>query len=169
MRQEFEVVGQPFDRRGARTEEAIAVLRKLWAGGMVEHHGEFYDFEPIQISPVPTQRVPIWGGGTTDLALRRSATQLDGWASQIQTTAELHEFVSKIQAYRRDSPLASEPFEICAAVQDAFTLESYAALGDLGVTELITVPWLLYGVTDDDLHKKCDALRRFGDEVISRQ
>ena len=68
-----------------------------------------------------------------------------------------------------EAPMAGKPFDICAAVEDAFTLDAYAELGELGVTHLITVPWLLYGVRDDDARKKCDALRRFGDEVISRQ
>ena len=39
-------------------------------------------------------------------------------------------------------------------------------VGDLGVTQLITVPWLLYGVSDDDVEKKCDSIRRFSDEFI---
>jgi hypothetical protein len=39
-------------------------------------------------------------------------------------------------------------------------------MADVGVTQLITVPWLLYGMTDDDVGKKCDAIKRFGDEFI---
>jgi alkanesulfonate monooxygenase SsuD/methylene tetrahydromethanopterin reductase-like flavin-dependent oxidoreductase (luciferase family) len=169
MRQEFEVVGQPFERRGARMLEGLEVLEKLWRGGVVEHHGEFYDFEPLEISPVPDRPIPIWGGGTSDIALRRAATRMAGWTSQIQTTAEINELVPKMQAYRADSPLAGQPFDVCAAVTDAYTSDHYAKLAELGITHLITVPWLLYGVTDDDLQKKCDALRRFGDAVIAQQ
>jgi probable F420-dependent oxidoreductase len=169
MRQEFDVVGQPFERRGARMMESLEVLEKLWRGGAVEHHGEFHDFEPLEISPVPASPIPIWGGGTSEIALRRAATRMAGWVSQIQTTAEMNEFVPKLRAWRADSPLADEPFEICAAVMDAYKPESYAALEEIGVTQLTTVPWRLYGVTDDDVQKKCDALRRFGDEVIARQ
>jgi probable F420-dependent oxidoreductase len=169
MREEFEVVGSPFERRGARLEESLEVIKKLWAGGAVEHHGEFYDFDALEISPVPAERVPVWGGGTSDLALRRAGSRFDGWTSQIQTTAELHEFVPRLQAARRDSPLAEEPFDICAAVSDAFALEHYEGLGELGVTHMITVPWLLYGVREDDLKKRCDALKRFGDDVIALQ
>ncbi len=58
MRDEFELLEQPFERRGKRTDEMIAVLRTLWSGGMVEHHGEFYDFDRLEMSPVPSQPIP---------------------------------------------------------------------------------------------------------------
>jgi alkanesulfonate monooxygenase SsuD/methylene tetrahydromethanopterin reductase-like flavin-dependent oxidoreductase (luciferase family) len=166
MREEFDLLGVPFEARGRRLEECVSVLRKLWKGGLVEHHGEFYDFDPLQMSPTPRAPIPIWGGGTSDRALRRAATLLDGWASEIQTRAEIREISAKLRAWRRDSDRANEPFGICAAVQDAFTPDHYREMSDLGVTQLITVPWLLYGVTDDALDKKCDAIRRFGDEFI---
>ena len=167
MREEFELLGQPFSQRGRRLEESVAVMRKLWAGGMVEHHGEFYDFAPIQMSPLPARPVPIWGGGTSDAALRRAATRFDGWASEIQTRAEIRAITARLRAWRGDSPLAEEPFGICAAVKDAFSPDHFVELAELGVTRLITVPWLFYGVTDDDLDRKLEGIRRFGEEVIA--
>ena len=47
MKEEFELTGQSFENRGKRMDEMIAVLRKLWAGGWVEHHGRFYDFDRL--------------------------------------------------------------------------------------------------------------------------
>lgn len=76
------------------------------------------------------------------------------------------EISAKLHAWRKDSERADEPFGICAAVQDAFTPDHYREMADLGVTQLITVPWLFYGVTDGDVGKKCDAIRRFGEEFI---
>ena len=166
MREEFDLLGVPFRARGRRLEECITVLRKLWRGGMVEHHGEFYDFDPLQISPLPTRRVPLWGGGTSDPALRRAATQLDGWASEIQTRAELRETTGKLHAWRAGSDLAGEPLGICAAVKDALTADHHREMADLGVTQLITVPWLQYGIVDDDVEKKCEGIRRFSDDFI---
>lgn len=169
MREEFALLGESFEQRGTRMEEQVKVLRKLWDGGMVEHHGEHYDFEPLQSSPTPPGRIPIWGGGITSVAMRRAAQQMDGWVSQILRTADLRAYVPRLRAFRRDSPLADEPFDVCSAVEDAYTLDSYRELGELGVTHMITVPWLLYGSRDGDLQKKCDGLKRFGDEVIARQ
>ena len=63
MAEEFVLTGQRFTNRGKRTDEMIEVLRKLWSGGMVEHHGEFYDFHAKYISNdtryiCPTDLVP---------------------------------------------------------------------------------------------------------------
>ncbi|MGI9294021.1 MAG: LLM class flavin-dependent oxidoreductase, partial [Pseudomonadales bacterium] len=58
MKEEFDIYGIDFRRRGIRLDECIAVLRKLWQGDMVEHHGEFYDFPRVQLSPVPATAPP---------------------------------------------------------------------------------------------------------------
>ncbi len=168
MREEFAVLGQPFEDRGRRLAEAIAVLRTLFAGGVVEHHGEFYDFGPLQMNPVPKVPVPIYGGGVSDAALRRAATICDGWASEIQTRDELDEILARLQAYRADSPRADEPFGICAALRDVYDLDGYRAMQERGVTELITVPWLFYGDASQSCQAKCDGIRRFGDEILGR-
>jgi len=85
-REEFDLAGQPFAHRGARTDEMIEVLRKLWSGAFVEHHGRFYDFPRVRVLPAPGAPVPIYGGGLSEPALRRAA-RLDGWLSDIHTTA----------------------------------------------------------------------------------
>ena len=54
-------------------DEMIEVLHALWKGGMVEHHGRFFDFPALQIAPAPTKPVPIWMGGSSEPALRRTA------------------------------------------------------------------------------------------------
>ncbi|MCH7600733.1 MAG: TIGR03619 family F420-dependent LLM class oxidoreductase [Myxococcales bacterium] len=168
MREEFDLLGQSFAGRGRRLDEAIEVLRKLFAGGMVEHHGEFYDFDRIQMSPVPDRPVPIYGGGVSEPALRRAATLCDGWASEIQTTEELDIIMGKLRAYRSDSPKAGEPLGICAALRDVYDVDGYRSMAERGVTELITVPWLFYGDASQSCTQKCDGIRRFADEVISK-
>jgi len=97
MREEFDLLGQPFEGRGQRLDEAIEVMRTLWRGGMVEHHGAHYDFGPVQMSPVPRRPVPLYGGGVSEPALRRAATLCDGWASEVQTTREVEEIVQKLR------------------------------------------------------------------------
>jgi alkanesulfonate monooxygenase SsuD/methylene tetrahydromethanopterin reductase-like flavin-dependent oxidoreductase (luciferase family) len=168
MREEFDLVGQPFEARGRRLDESIKILRSLLSGGMIEHHGEFYDFDPIQMSPVPDRPLPIYGGGISNAALRRAATLCDGWASEIQTTEELDVILERLRRYRADSKRASQPFGICAALRDVFELDGYRAMAERGVTELITVPWLFYGDASQTGAQKCDGIRRFADEVISQ-
>jgi len=168
MREEFEILGQPFAGRGQRLDEAIQVMRTLWRGGMVEHHGTHYDFGPVQMSPVPSAPVPIYGGGVSEPALRRAARLCDGWASEVQTTPEVESIVGRLERYRADSERAGQPFGLCCALRDASDLEAYRHMAALGVTELITVPWLFYGADVDSCASKCDGIKRFGDEVIAR-
>src|SRR6185369_4233142 len=73
MKDEFDIYGVPFETRGRRTSEMMVVLRKLWAGGMVSHQGEFFDFAPLQIAPAPDRTVPIYLGGSSAPALKRIA------------------------------------------------------------------------------------------------
>jgi probable F420-dependent oxidoreductase len=168
MREEFAALGQSFETRGRRLAEAIEILRRLLAGGLVEHHGEFYDFDPIEMHPVPKTSVPIYGGGVSDAALRRAATLCDGWASEIQTRNELDVILGRLRDYRKSSSRAGEPFGVCAALRDVVDLDGYRAMEERGVTELITVPWLFYGDQEQSCQAKCDGIRRFGDEVLAR-
>ncbi|MCP4908129.1 MAG: TIGR03619 family F420-dependent LLM class oxidoreductase [bacterium] len=168
MREEFDLMDLSFEERGRRLDESIGVLRTLLAGGMVEHHGSFYDFGPVEMSPVPSAALPIYGGGVSPVALRRAATLCDGWASEIQTTEELDRILATLRALRRESPRAEEPFGICAALRDVFGLDDYRAMRDRGVTELITVPWLFYGDQTQSCSEKCDGIRRFADEVLTQ-
>jgi len=82
LREEFEALGAAdFDRRGAVSDEYLAIYKKLWGPGPVEHKGEFYSFGPLRCEPMPVQRPhpPIWVGGHSKVALRRTARFADGW------------------------------------------------------------------------------------------
>jgi probable F420-dependent oxidoreductase len=168
MREEFELVGASFADRGRRMNESLEVMRTLWRGGMAEHHGEFYDFGPIQMSPAPEIPIPIYGGGVSNAALRRAATLCDGWASEIQSREELPGLLGKLRDFRAGSERAEKAFGVCAALRDVYDLDGYRAMAELGVTELITVPWLLYGADPNSLEQKADSIQRFGEEVIAR-
>jgi alkanesulfonate monooxygenase SsuD/methylene tetrahydromethanopterin reductase-like flavin-dependent oxidoreductase (luciferase family) len=117
---------------------------------------------------VPARPIPIYSGGLSAPALRRAATLCDGWISDLHTTEELRGFVGELHRLRDASERADRPFAILAACKDAFDLDGYRRLADLGVTHLQTMPWVFYGAGAGDLEKKCDGVRRFGDEVIAR-
>lgn len=168
MREEFELLEQPFDRRGRRMDEMIGLLRRLWDGGFVEHRGEFYDFDALEMSPAPDEPVPIWVGGLSEPALRRAARLGDGWISDLHTTAEIRELAAKLSRYRADSERADRPFALAAALKDAFDVGGYRRAAEAGVTHLQTMPWLFHARGDASLAAKCDGIRRFGDEVIAR-
>lgn len=164
--EEFELAGQEFKSRGKRTDEMIEVLRKLWSGAYVEHHGRFYDFGRVRMLPKPSAPVPIYGGGLSEPALRRAA-RLDGWVSDLHSTPELREITTKLHSYRKELGREREPFDVVAASTDAFDADGILRLAEIGVTHYATAPWILYGGKWDSLPDKRDGLRRFADQVIA--
>jgi probable F420-dependent oxidoreductase len=163
---EYQLMGQSFRNRGRRTDEMIEVLRKLWTGEMVEHHGEYYDFDRLEMNPAPAARIPIWVGGISEPALRRAARN-DGWLSDLQTSAEIAACIEKLRSQRAALGRADEPFDVMASASDAFTLDGYRRLADAGVTHVLTLPWIFYHGNTAKLDEKRDGMRRFGDEVIA--
>ena len=66
LKEEFEALGVPWERRGARNDEYIEAMRALWQGPHAEFHGDFVDFPPVTCSPRPVNgRIPIIVGGDT--------------------------------------------------------------------------------------------------------
>ena len=168
MREEFVQLEQPFERRGARMEEQIEVLRTLWRGGMVEHHGEFYDFDRLEMAPAPAQPVPILIGGHSETALRRAARIGDGWMGVYYKTEELIPIVERLQGYRAEYGTTGRPFEIQASIVDRLpSPEVCAQLEAAGVTTLITSAWMMEGLTFASRDDNIRALERFGETYIA--
>ncbi len=168
MREEFTQLEQPFERRGARMEEQIEVLRTLWRGGMVEHHGEFYDFDRLEMAPVPRRPVPVLIGGHSDIALRRAARIGDGWMGVYYDTEGLKEIVRRLQGFRQEYGTADRPFEIQASIVDRLpTPEVCAELADEGVTCIITSAWMMQGLQFASLEDNVRALETFGEQYIA--
>ena len=80
LKEEFDALGVPWERRGARNDEYIAAMRALWAGPHAEFHGEFVDFDPVTCSPRPVQAsIPILVGGDSEAAIARAVRLADGY------------------------------------------------------------------------------------------
>src|SRR5690349_18119045 len=80
-RDEFDALGVPFARRGARTLEYVDVMRTIWRDDVASYDGEFARFEAILVHPKPARdrSIPVVLGGNSDGALRRVAAWADGW------------------------------------------------------------------------------------------
>lgn len=165
--EEFEWCGQPYARRGKRVDEMIEVIKLVLAGGMVEFHGEFYDFDKLQMSPAPSKPVPFYVGGHTDVALKRAARVGDGWTSAMMTCAELAETIGKLKALLAEFGRQDEPFEFQAVCIDKFDVDGHRELAEAGVTDNIVMPWVMEGLGfEAPLDKKQDAMKRFADTFI---
>ncbi len=168
MRDEFELLGEDFDTRAARTAEMLEVMRNLWSGEMVEHRGRFYDFGPLNMRPPVSEPIPVVVGGMTDAALRRVARVGDGWIPHAISTPEAGAYIAKIRAFRAEAGRADAPFATYVALNDTFDPDGYRRAEELGVTHVLTAPWLRYGGSHRSLDDKRDGLRRFADDVIAK-
>lgn len=177
MREEFVQTGQEFTNRGRRLDEMITALRVLWSGGWVEHHGEFYDFGPLQIEPSPTEPVPIWCGGHSRAALRRAARLCDGWVGNAYPIEECEHYVGLLRGELEAAGRGPEGFEIILGVHAAPTREVCERLAAAGVTGLLCVPWMFVFPDDHreiagaqrgtDLERKIEATHRFAQDVVA--
>jgi probable F420-dependent oxidoreductase len=75
---EYDALGQDFTTRSARADEQIALLRRLWAEPLVTFNGRFDQIDRAGILPRPKRTIPIWIGGMSEAAFRRSGRLGDG-------------------------------------------------------------------------------------------
>jgi probable F420-dependent oxidoreductase len=107
---EYEVCGVPLNERGARLSEAIPLMRKLWSGEPVSHAGGRYAaFDAVAMAPPPRQAggPPIWFGGRSEGALRRTGRLGDGWLAYVVTPDMYAAALGKIAAAAEGRALES--------------------------------------------------------------
>lgn len=109
---EFAACGVSPKERGARLTEGIEVMRKLWSGKPVSHHGKVWNFDDVHMQPAPVTPggPPIWCGGRSEAALRRAGTLADGWMSYVVTPDQFAKGLATIDAARTEAGRAAEPF-----------------------------------------------------------
>ncbi len=156
--EEFDQVGQAFDKRGARLEEMIDVCRRLWAGGWVEHHGTYYDFDPLRIEPVPAAPVPVYIGGHSEIALSRAARIGDGWIGNAYSPDEAEVMLGRMRGHLEHVDRADDPsFESIIALKARPTPELHDRMASLGATGLLCAPWMMA----PDLEDRIGAIEGF--------
>jgi probable F420-dependent oxidoreductase len=130
LREEAEAMGMPWDRRGKRSEEHVALLRALWCaeGDFVEFHGEFHDVPPMDPEPRPVQRpIPILIGGHSDIALERAGRIGDGWISAPMSPERVAEHWPKVQEAAERNGRDPASLRLVTSISD----RSELPLGDL--------------------------------------
>jgi probable F420-dependent oxidoreductase len=139
LAEEFEALGIPFERRGARTREYIEVMRKLWRERRSSHQGQFAKFTDVLSFPKPvsSKGIPVWFGGESNPALRRVAESGDGWLGFNLLPDQAAEKIRRIEGFlkthgrsRSDVKLAVSPYTNPIRTDD---LERYR---DAGVEEI---------------------------------
>lgn len=124
---EFEACGVPVNERGARTNEALEVIRRLWTADDVSFEGRFTTLSGVTLAPQPVQQPhpPIWVAGRKEAAMRRTARYADGWLPYMFTPEMLESSVDDIARYRaeyeRDDPVRPGMFVFFAVHEDRDT------------------------------------------------
>jgi probable F420-dependent oxidoreductase len=148
LKEEFDALGLPWDRRGARTDEYIAAMRALWAGPHAEFHGEFVDFAPATCAPRPVDgSIPILVGGDTPAAVRRAARLADGYFPGTTDPDDLRKLVADVGEAAAAVGRAAEDIEISAIFgpQMADPAAGAAQLTEIGVSRAMVPAFFFAG------------------------
>jgi probable F420-dependent oxidoreductase len=159
LAEEWQAMELPFEHRGRRVDEIIKLIQRLFTEEVIEHAGEYYNFQPVQFEPKSVQKPwpPMIIGGDAPVAVRRAALLGDGWLPMAQTPESLEANMKKIAAMRAEAGRTG-PFTVTVLTQalDPDVLKRYR---DLGVDRVIVTPWT-------SPREGVAAMRRFADEVM---
>jgi len=172
--EDFAALGVPWAKRGKRMDECMEILRGLTdpSGDFFGYQGDFYDIEPMQQRPAPTERIPLLVGGHSDAALRRSVLLGDGWMHAGGDGDELDRLLARLAEIRKAEGDTRGPdeFEVHVISYDAYTPEGVRKLEDKGVTDCIVgfrVPYIV-GPDTEPLEEKVKHLERYAENVIQQ-
>lgn len=162
--EEFELLEQGFRTRGRRTDEGLALMKRLWEPGWTEFEGEHYSAPRLVMEPTPTAPVPIYVGGLSEVAFRRAARH-DGWVGDMFRTDEALRWAARLREVR-DQAGATGDFRVVVALTDALLPEQFARAEEGGITDCMTMPWAYYTGLEATLEQKLDGMARFAEDVV---
>ncbi|MDH3754478.1 MAG: LLM class F420-dependent oxidoreductase [Acidimicrobiia bacterium] len=165
MKEEFDALGVPWQRRGARTDEYVDVLRAVWSGSHVEFHGEFVDFDPLTCTPRPVQggNIPLLVGGDTPAAVRRAARLADGYFPGEADPGKLAELIAAVRAECTAQERDPDSLEINAMFGEQMLdpVAGVEQMRELGVGRVMVPAFFFAG------EGGLDRLRELGETVVA--
>lgn len=177
MKEEFDAIGMPWDRRGERADETLEIFEALWSQESTTFDGPFTRFGPIGFSPKPVHgRIPVWVGGHTPAAYRRTARYGDAFHSAFSSVERLATEWAGVrqacEAIGRDHGTL-ELTMLCTLLFDSATekagvlsgsdqkvIDQLGAYAELGVAHTV-----VFVSARGGLEGRLEAIRRFASEV----
>ncbi len=169
-REDYDILGVPWERRGRRMDECIDIIRGLAGGGYFGYDGSVLTIPPVKLAPVPTEPIPILLGGHSEAMLRRAARSGDGWMHGGGDPGDLPGLLARLGELRREEGTADRPFQVHVISVDAFSVDGVRRLEDQGVTDVIVGFRWPYTIEPDTqpLAEKVGALNTFADKIIAK-
>jgi probable F420-dependent oxidoreductase len=164
LREEFRAMGVPYERRGARFDDAIEAMRKVWSGDVVEHSSEFLDWTGFKSHPLPVQKpLPIVIGGSKGKAFTRVAKYGEGWYAPTAAVDQLKPLLGELgkacAAEGRDVSTVEISCMWVPAMEGPEVVKQYE---ELGVSRLI-IPLQALGAGNP-----VENLDRLGNDVLAK-
>jgi probable F420-dependent oxidoreductase len=178
MREEFEVLGRPWDRRGRRADEVLEIFEVLWREQAAAFDGPFTQFGPVGFAPKPPGgHIPVWVGGHSEAAFRRTARFGDAFHSPRMTpgalAAERDGVRRACEAIDRDpasvqlTTALSLLFDSRSEREDVLSGSTERIIDQLGAFAEVGVEHLtLFLFARGGLDGRLDVIRRFAQEVM---
>ena len=148
---EFLAAGVPFKERGRRTDEAIAIMRRCWSDNEVTFEGEFWRLDRITVLPKPVQQpMPLWIGGNSEAAMRRTGRLGDGWIPSFIPPARFAAGVAQTQRFAADAgrEVPADHFGV---------LVNFCFASDPDAARRLAGPFIPRGRVDPDTLEACTA------------
>ena len=163
LREEFDAMGVPFERRGARFDDYMVALKKVWSGEVVEHQSDYINWSGFKSYPIPQRKggIPIIMGGTKGKIYERVAKHGDGWFLPVdspQTVAPVLEPLgAACEAVGRDPATV----EMSCMWNMQGGLDAIKAFEDAGVARVI-VP--VFALGKDPV----SGITQLGEDILSK-
>ena len=163
LKEEFDAMGVPFERRGARFDDYIVAMKKVWSGEVVEHQSEFINWSGFKSYPVPHRKsgVPIVMGGTKGKIYERVARHGDGWFLPVDNPEALAAKMMPLAAACADEGRDPDTIEISCMWNMQGGIDAIKAFEDAGASRVI-LP--IFGLGKDPVV----GLTEFADTIISK-
>lgn len=163
LQEEFDAMGVPFERRGARFDDYIVAMRKVWSGEVVEHQSDFINWSGFKSYPVPVQKpgIPIIMGGTKGKIYERLAKHADGWFAPTDSAESLAPMLEPLKASCAEFGRDYDSIEITTMWNNQGGLDAIKAFADLGVSRVIVPVFALDG-------DPVTGLTKLGEEIIAK-
>ena len=164
LREEFEACGTPFERRGARFDDYVQAMRKVWTGDVVEHESEFLHWTGFKSNPTPVQDpFPVVIGGTKGKAFERVARYGNGWFAPTGSPKQLAPLMAQLDEACAKEGRATSEIEVTSMwfpnPEDLSDVEQFA---ELGVGRLVVpVPAIVKG-------NPIESIQAFGENVLAK-